>query len=106
MTKRLFCAVSQYDVLSVVQDKNGVTQRLYLGGEQISNQEWKNLYEEVKFLEASKLYPILFATLNEQAKLRMFEQSKSDADIMFGKATLWTLDVQRKLLAAIKQYKA
>ena len=92
-------------MLSVVQNQKGQTLRLLLGNEQISNQEWKNLYEEAKFLEESRLFKILSDTLAEQAKLRMFEQSKCDNDIIFGKATLYTLDLQNKIIESVKQYK-
>jgi hypothetical protein len=105
VTKHLFCAVNLEDVLTIVQDTKGQTRRLLLGKEQISQNEWRVLSEEAKFLESSRMYRIMFATLEKQAQLRMFEQSKCDSDILFGKATLYTLDLQKKLLEGLKAYR-
>lgn len=104
LLKHLLCAVVEQDVMSILQDKSGRTIRLILGGEQIADGEWKTLLEEAKFLEKTRLWAVITNSLVEQAKIRMFEQSKSDADMMFGKAVLYTIDLQKKLVQRIKDY--
>lgn len=105
LLKHLLCAVTEQDVLSILQDRLGKTIRLYLGKEQITDGEYLTLLEEAKFLEKTRLWSILTNSLAEQAKLRMFEQAKTSEDLYFGKAMLYCIDTQKKLIDRIKTYK-
>jgi hypothetical protein len=99
----LLCTVNPNDVMSVVVDKTGKAKLIYLKGEQIAEQEWKMFSEEVKYFENTRLYHILFNTLPEQAKIRMFEKSKNDEDMVFGKAMLYTCDTMKQLMKAMRK---
>lgn len=105
LTKRLFCTILPNDVVKLVVDEKKRLQFIKLGDEQISNNEWKMLAEEVKCFEKMKLYSILFNTMGEQARQYMFENSKSDADMLWGKAILYTKDMEKQIMKALKQYR-
>lgn len=104
LTKHLLCAVNADEVVTILTNAQGKPLKVMIKGEQIADAQWKSLASEVKALESLQAFSIIMNTLAEQAKLRMFEQSKTDNDIIFGKAMLFTLDTQKKLLEALKQY--
>lgn len=101
----LFCTVVAEDIASVLTDEKKKVQIIKLGKQQIADEEWRNLAAETKAFENFRIYSILFNTLAEQAKLRMFEKALSDNDLMFGKAMLYTLDVMKQFLSSFKSYK-
>ena len=101
LTKHLFCTVVADDVMTIA----GNGKLIFLKKEQIADSEWKMLAEEVKYFENTKLYKILYNTVAEQARLKMFEDSKTTDDMIFGKAMLFTADVQKNIMKYLKQYK-
>jgi hypothetical protein len=88
-----------------VSDEKGKTRFILLGNEQITDGEWANLAQEVKLFENTRLYKVLFNTMTEHARQRMFEKSTSDADIIFGKAMLYTKSTELKIMNALKSYR-
>lgn len=104
LLKYLLCTVTADDIISILQNKSGQVVQLFIGKEKITNNEWRGLNEEAKFIVNTRLWSIITNSLAEQAKIRMFESSKNDADMMFGKAMLYCIDTQKKLIEKIKQY--
>lgn len=92
------------DVISARSNPDGSTSLIYLGGEQLNNQEISNLQAEVRFLRSSKLWPIITSTLKSQAQDVMFNKSQTFDDMVAGKMMLRNLDVQEKILATIEKF--
>lgn len=73
--------------------------QVYLGGEILSDSALNNLVAEAKWWESSNLNEILIETLKRDAEKRMFEKSMTIQDMLAGKMLLYSIDVQRKLIA-------
>jgi hypothetical protein len=88
---------------------------LYLNGQQISDLEAHSLQEEVKFLERTKVWDIIQNSLGKQAMNIMFENAKALDTIYddekvgkamrLGSAILMSLEIQKKILEIIKEWK-
>ena len=85
-------AVTVEDVIT--QDKRG---GVYLNGALLSEQEVKNLLEEVKYIENTRMWRIYIESLKEQAQKRIFENAKTLDDLFAGKMMLYNLDVLIKI---------
>jgi hypothetical protein len=96
----LSLAVKPEDVFQT--DKSG---RLWLGETVLTDQEIKNLRQEVSFIRRSKLWSIFQSTLTDMAKLKMFEKSTCWEDMTYGKAMLYNLDIQKRICLFIENYK-
>lgn len=99
IVKTLFKGVVLEDVLTYSKDG-----RLFLNGAQISDAEIKAIQEEAKFVQATRLWKIMTATLSWHAHKRMFEKSQTWDDMFFGKASLYNLDVQDTIITTFKNY--
>lgn len=95
----LLVAVNPRDVL---KDVRGV---IYLGGEQISQQEIAMLKEEVKFIEHSRFWKVITETLRNDAMERGFNKSLSFDDMKTCKLMLYTLDIIESIKDLIKAQK-
>jgi hypothetical protein len=84
---------------NVVKEVNG---KLYLVNRPLTEQERQVLKAEVMYLESTWLFKILTDTVKWQANQRMYEQSKSYDDMFFGKAILYAVDVQQKIINLLK----
>ena len=96
LLKDLLCAVVAEDILGV--DKMG---KIYLNKELIRDDEIRMLQAEAKFLNNSRLWSILTNTLYLQAQKTMFELATSFDDMRQGKAILYAIDVQKKIIKII-----
>lgn len=93
VVKDLFNAITDEDVLRV--DKQGV---MYIGDNRIPSEVRNSLIEGAKAILAHEAWDILTKQMQLAANKRMYEESTSVDDMIFGKAMLYTIDVmQRKL---------
>ena len=77
----------------------------YLGGEPLNDNEKKGLQEEVKYLENTRLWKVMTDTLAELARQTMFEKSQIFEDMRTGKSILLAIDIQKKIMANIREAK-
>lgn len=76
---------------------------MFIQGKKITDSELKMLKEESSYILRTRLWSILTNSLKDQAKKSMFERSKSWEDMLFGKAMLYNLDVQEKIIELIEK---
>lgn len=74
---------------------------VYLAGDRLTEQELKNLDEEIKYIKTMRIYNILFDTVREQARLVMFEKAKDFDDMRAGKSILYSLSVFENIFKVI-----
>jgi hypothetical protein len=79
---------------------------LYENKKLIDSQLLNSLKEEIKFLEASNIWKYLNATPDGICKELVFKKSQTLTDLTIGKAILYTLDIQQKILSDIKKAKS
>lgn len=100
LTRKLLPIIDPRDI--VVFAKNGM---IFVGGEQMGDAELRAMKEEIKFLEETKTWKLLTNYLNNQARLKMFEESQSFQDVLIGKMMLYNTNVQKEILERIKNTK-
>ncbi len=98
---KLLVSVNPYEVFT--SGGNGRT--LYLNGKTIEENEIAELQSQVSFLKQSRLWSILNQTVRDQAMELMFTKSKTIEDLTFGKAMLFNLSIQNKIMELIEKRK-
>jgi len=93
--KRLYNTISVDDVLQLKGNK------FYVGEKEITKEVLINLQQEAKFLKETYLWEILTNQIKYLSNERMYSKSKSDDDIVFGKATLYNLQIQEDIIKLI-----
>ena len=71
----------------------------------LKESELQLLKGEATAFSNMELHKYMLESLEHSAKLRMFEKSSSSADLMFGKAVLYVVDVQKKMLNKLVEHK-
>lgn len=79
--------------------------RVNLAGYELTEVESRVLKEEAVYLTKTELWGIFQNTLTETARKVMFEKSKDFDDMRTGKAMLYNLDVQKKIIEKILELK-
>ena len=72
--------------------------RLCINHEPIGDAEALNLKEEAYYIQNTKMWRIMTDYLAEQARQVMFEKSRNFEDMRTGKALLYSIDIQKKIL--------
>lgn len=88
-----------HDVLWV----NPKTRKVYLGGEQISEQEQRNLKAEAILIKKTRLWQILNETLTEHARKTMFEKSTNYEDMKSGKLLLFARSMESSIVDTLEK---
>ncbi len=96
---KLLVSVNPYEVFT--SHKTGSI--LYLNRKPIEDTEIADLQSQVAFLRQSRLWNILNETVRSQAMDTMFTNSKTIEDLTFGKAMLYNLGVQNKIMDLIEK---
>lgn len=73
-----------------------------LGGKKLTPNQTANLQQEVMMLEKTEIWRVFTETLRHEAQLRMFEKSKTNEDMFFGKAILHAIGVFEAIVNAIQ----
>lgn len=68
------------------------------GGKEISEDEKQNYVSEARTIIKLRLFKDIMESMKWTANERIFNNSQKDADIVYGKAMLYTLDVLQKKL--------
>ena len=88
----LFNAVTADDVIRLEKGK------LKRGSKILPEKDAASIISGARALQTNRAFEEILKSLKLAANKRMYEKSKSDEDIVFGKATLWAVDViERKV---------
>ena len=93
LVKHLFNTIDENDVLQI-KGKN----HWYIRGIRLEMDKMERLRTQAQYFKGSTLWKIMNDELKFQSNLRMFERSKSSDDMVFGKATLYLLEVFNKII--------
>jgi hypothetical protein len=100
LLKSLLNAVVAEQVARVSKDD-----KLLIEGKEITLDEAQSLLAEVQFIKETRFWAICQNTLKEQAQKSIFDNAKVYDDIVWGKALLYNLDLQLRIMEIIKGYK-
>lgn len=78
---------------------------LFLGTDQMTDAEIKNLKEEIKFIEKSRIWFILQETLRQKAVEKSVLNSTEWEHVLAGKMMIHSLGVFKSILNIIKRHK-
>ena len=97
--RNLFCAITEDAFLRVQMVKGKETQaNIYEGETKLSDIETNELAAQARAIKSFTLFRKLMDSMRWTASEMMFQKSKNEQDMMFGKAVLYTLEVlERKI---------
>lgn len=96
LLKHLFNTVTEDQFLKVTR-----LGHVFEGTKPIPSDEAKELSSQAQSILRYPVYKKLSQSLQWKANELMYLKSKSDQDIVFGKAILWALDIFQKKLEAL-----
>lgn len=100
--QKLGTLLSVVDVNQIVAQKG---RTLYIGGKMAEEGTLHNLKQEAEYLEASELWKLLNETPKELAQRAMFvDDGTIENQLIKGRAVLYTLATQKKILDLFKSY--
>jgi hypothetical protein len=97
--KHLFNGVTEDEVLTVVGKS------FYYCGRLLSDDEKRGIISEAKMIQASVLWNFLLNEMTVSANEKIFNKAVSPDDILAGKMVLWTLDIMKKKIAKLANWK-
>lgn len=98
--KALFTPINLRDVVTL--DKKGGI--IYIGGVRADDSRLQNLHAEAEFFMESDLWRVINETAKQLAQMSMFVAGDSIEDMKKGRAVLFTLDSQQKIVGLFKNY--
>jgi hypothetical protein len=84
---------------------NAKTNEVFISGRKVEQAEAEAIREEAKFIEKTRIWALMLGTLNDQTRERLYEKAVTIDDMMFGKAMLYTLNIQNQILSIFKNIK-
>ena len=103
LTAHLFNTVSHKDVLKFKIEGNKST--IFIGDRELTDKHKIALISEANKLKDSLFWETIVKTLKNQANLKLYNNSKSDDDLILGKGMLITIDLLEQTLYKLKQLK-
>lgn len=96
-------------LLSVVDERLIVSfskdaRAIYIGGERVEDSRLANLRAEAEAITAMDIWKLIFETPKELAHRAMFMAGESVDEMKKGRAVLYTLDTQKRILDTFKSY--
>lgn len=97
------------ELLTIIDDREIITTDkrggIYIGGEAADALKVANLKAEAEFVSQSELWKVLHETPKQLAYKAMFQDDgKVETQLLKGRAILYTLDTQKKVLELLKNY--
>ena len=97
LLRNLFVAVTSDRLLAVTAKKTkGSGLSLRIGDALLADDASMRLGQSARELVKNDAFRLIIAHARQEAKIMMFERSKVDADLFFGKAMLYDCDVIEK----------
>jgi hypothetical protein len=103
LAKGMLPMIEPKDVISFA--KKGIEVIPFIDGEQLSHTEILGLKAEARFLEESRIWKLINSYFENLARKRIFEDSKDLTDLIFGKTTLYVLNIQKTIIKNINNAK-
>ena len=94
--KDLFCALTDEDVITIVG------QDVFMGGNKLDKKVVDKYSTEASKILNSPLFAPLTNKMKSEANKVMFEKSKNDDDMIFGKAMLHSINLLEGFLKKLK----
>ncbi len=101
LMKEYFYAVNEEDLLAI--RKGTKLSQIVLGGEPLPEMQTANLVGDARYFLASSLYPALKKSIRYLQAKAMYENSKVDADLVFGKGGMWWEDIFDRTITEISK---
>lgn len=99
-------AVNPYNVFYFKVSQNSAGQEIktyHLGGKKIDMAHASQLRADAKMFKKTYLYKVLTETLENEAKLHMFEGMKTLDDLHYGKSLLHSVSIIRKIVGILDE---
>jgi hypothetical protein len=93
----LYNTIGSDDILTQVSGRDGIT-RIYEGEKELNQGEISLLKSEARIFLKTSLWKVLQNDIKYKANKRMFEECKTEADMIVGKSWLYVLDCQETCL--------
>ena len=84
----------------ITYDKN--TKKVFIGGQEANETELRNLKEEARYLDKTRLWQLFVNQIAEQSRQKMFEKSNNYDDMFAGKMMLYNLSVLQQIIDIAK----
>ncbi len=96
-------------LLSIIDERMIITfsqsmKAIYIGGIKAEEVQLKSLKSEAEYFLNSDLWRILYESPKELAQRAMFTSGETMNDLVKGRAILYTLSTQKKILETLKAY--
>lgn len=99
ITKDLFNTVGEQDVISIEGKE------LFYKEKVLTDADKKSIISQAKTIQDMGLWKILVDELKYLSNRKMYFDSKTEEDILFAKAMLWTVDVMEKKIDKLSKLK-
>lgn len=94
--KKLFNTIGPEDILKLEQDV------WTFEGKPLTRMEMTNLRQEAEFLRRSKLWRVLKLDIRYQLNKKMYEEGRTELDVVWGKLALYLDDIARARLKSLE----
>jgi len=94
--KDLFCTVEADDILRVKGDV------MYFQGKALDQSYRKDLRAQAEIIENMLLWKVLRKDIEYQLRKKMFEEAKTDMDVVWGQLITWLYDVMKTRIEQLK----
>lgn len=98
LVSELFNTIDADDLISFTKDGKCVYRN-----RELTNKEVQIIVDEADRFHKSVIWRILSNEVKWKSNLKMFEKSMNEDDIIFGKASLWTLEVMNETMRRLSQ---
>lgn len=102
LLSHLFNAVTEESFLKTTL-QGGRVRGIMLGDKVLTDNEANELANDAKFFKRSRLWRLLLESMKYSANESLFNKSQTIDDMVFAKATLYTIDVLEKKVENISQ---
>ena len=105
LVKHLYKGITSDDVLALQVNPRTLKPMITYQGKSLDPERLMKIKEDAEVFENSFLYKLMDTNTRLASQNKMFPQSNVDNDLLFGKAMLYNLQVQKETLEKIKEFK-
>ena len=98
LLRHLFNAMTVADIIST----DPKTKEIVIDGQKIRPDELRALQAEIKAFKESRIWKLLHETTKYTAEQQIFINSVTPTDIVFGKAMLYNLSLQKSIMHVLE----
>lgn len=97
LLQHLYVALTISDVVS--QDKAG---NLYVDGKPVTKDEIRQIQAEIKAMDGFRIWKLMGESTKSAAEERLYRKAVTADDMVFGKAMLYNLSLQKSILESFR----